>query len=128
MEIIDKSHKEIKVGRRLEYAIYFRVVNDLEIYISTGACEAYGLSYGLYAHFVNDEDRWYVYFDSDPDGFQLLERTGKSACRIRSKSLVALFIKRTHHDIPCKFQMKLTEAKQNGNHLIEILHHTPLED
>ena len=128
MEIINKSHEEIKSNKREKLGVYLGIRNNKEINISAGATMEYGLAPGLFMHVVNDEDKWFIYFDNDCDGFLLNERKGKNAVFVFDASLIRLFCKRTHHQIPCKFQLKLTGAKQNGHHLIEILHHTPLED
>lgn len=127
MEVIDKTHTDIIANRRIELGINICIRNSKEIYISSGATLEYGLSEGLFMHVVNDAEKWYLYFDNDPDGFLLNQRKGKSAVCVFDASLIYLFCKRTHHKYPCKFQLKLIGAKKNGSHLIEILHHTPLE-
>lgn len=134
MEIIDKAHDKIKKAPRFTTEQYIKFMNTREIYISAAAANEYGLSNGLFCHFVNDKDRWYFYFDTNEDGFQLNNRSrSKEGSRdlsiaIFSAPFIRLFIERTHHSLPCKFHLKSQEAKVSGNHLIEILHHNPLEN
>lgn len=130
MEIIDKTHVDITRRTRHNYEKYIKFVNSKEIYISAGAAIEYGLSDGLYLHLIHDDDRWYIYFDTNEDGFALKTRRGDKqhirSIDIFNTALVRVFISRTSHNIPCKFELKLLESKHNGNHLIEIMHHKPL--
>ena len=125
MEVINKKHKSITVNQKLNVFTFLKVHNIKQIYFSTTATKEFGLSEGLYAHFVNDGDQWFMYFNTDTDGFALSVQKGRNVS-IFNQALIQLFLKRTNHKAPSKFPLRLTGTKHEGHHLIEIMHKQPM--
>ncbi len=120
MEVIDKTHDEISTNHgRHGLAAYISFNNAKTIYISSGACRRFKIKAGYCANFVNDDNDWMFYVDSNEDGFKLSERQDKNACLIINASLISLFLKRTRCSIPCKFPLTLVNAKLDGYQLIK---------
>ena len=120
MEIINKRHEKITSNQRIDLAAYFKIESDKAVYFSAGAATEFGLSGGLYLHFVNDGDRWFFYCNSDKDGFKLISRPGKKATLICDASLVRLIKNRTKCSISTKFLITETNNKLEGQGLLEI--------
>lgn len=128
MEIINKQHEDITTNQRVHLAAYFKVRDLKSIYFSAGAAKKFGLSGGLYVHFMNDGDRWYFYCNSESDGFQLITNSHKNSVLICDASLVNLFLKRTRTSLGCKFLIQLTPNKLKGSPVMEICLNKPIED
>lgn len=126
MEIINKKHKDITVNKSLNGKTFIKFHNEKQIYFSITAVKELGLGPGLFLHAVNDENRWFFYVNNDNDGFQLTQQSDRNTIDIFNQALIQLFLKRTNHRLPCKFPLKLTGNKQDGHHLIEIMHNHPI--
>lgn len=126
MEIINKSHKKITSNTRIDLASYIRI-DKKTIYFSAGAVMEFGLQKGLSVNFINDDDQWLFYCDTNEDGFKLIERLNKKALLICDASLVNLFVKRTRMSLPCKFLLKELKSRLNGIPLVKIEILNPLE-
>jgi hypothetical protein len=129
MELINRKHNEISEKTRLRLEAYFKIYDEGSCFFSAGAVINFGLSPGLYVHFHNDELNWYFYCNNDSDGFKLSAASGqgRKPVLICNKSLVNLIRKRTGCIIGTRFPIKLTSAKQNGDHLLEINFGKPFE-
>lgn len=127
MEIINKKHKDITTNKSTCIKNFIKFHNDKQIYFSITAVRELGLSEGLFMHVVNDGDQWFIYFNTDPDGFALSQQQGKNTVDVFNMALIKLFLKRTSHSLPCKFGLQETANKKDGCRLIEILHHKPFE-
>lgn len=126
MEVINKKHNAISVNKSTGVKSFIKFHTERHIYFSITAVKELGLQPGLFMHVVNDDDKWFVYFNDDPDGFQLFQRPGYNTVDIFNMSLINLFIKRTSHNIPCKFQLQETNIKYSGHRLVELIHNKPL--
>lgn len=124
MEVINMKHEEIylKDKTRLnmrQLMIIFR--SDNEISFPTFTARTLGLSKGLNVIFIdNGDDEWNFYIDNDPDGFSLVERTGKTGMFIFNTSLIHLFKKRTRFNPPVSFPVRQLKAKIDGKILFQI--------
>lgn len=126
MEVINKKHDEILVNKRVVLEAFMNVLDKKHFYFSAGASRKFGLKAGLNVHFLNDERVWMFYCNNDEDGFDLIERKNKNAVLICNAALIHLFLKQTSCTIPCKFGLRSTNAKHQGNHLIKIETNKPL--
>lgn len=115
------------MNRNMFIKNFIKFHTDKQISFSITAAREFGLSPGLYMHVVNDEDKWFVYFNDDPDGFALSKQPKRNTVDVFNMALINLFIKRTNHSIPCKFPLRLTGNKKDGYNLIEIMHHKVLD-
>lgn len=120
MEIINKRHDEIMVGERSILSSYIKFENDRVILISAGACREFGISEGLKANFINDDEILYLYFDGSKDGFDLIKRTGKGSMLICNLSLVKYLLNKLHRTFPIKYTLTLSNNMHEGNHLIKV--------
>lgn len=120
LEIINRRHEEIFANRRTHALAYINFVNSKNILFSVKAVRSFGIYEGMFAHFVNDGDRWFVYFNDDADGFPIVARKNKTNLYICSMHLIKLFAKRAGRKFPCKCILKLTGAKSKGRELIEL--------
>jgi len=127
MELITKKHEEITSNQRVDLAAYCRI-NEKHLYFSAGACINFGLVPGLFIHFQNDEQKWYLYGTTDTDGFELIARPGKNSAIICDVSLLKLMMKRTGVSVGSKFPIQKINAKLNGSQLLEINFNKPIED
>lgn len=119
MELITRFHKEIKQNTRLTLRSYVRLDKKM-LYFSAACNVDLGIVPTLYAHFVNDDDRWFFYINEEKDGFYLTEMNGKNSCAVINTSLSELFKKRTRCSIGCKFPVVATGSKQKDCVLYEI--------
>ena len=120
MEIINKQHEDITFNQRVELAEYLRVEKK-EFYFSAACNLNLGIIPGLFMHFINDDDRWLFYLNSEDDGFKTIARSGKNSALVVNVSLCSLFLRRTRCGAGTKFPIKKTEAKINNNPIYEIL-------
>lgn len=121
MEVINKNHEEITKNKKVLNKAAIGFLNDRIITLSAGAARAFGLSDGLHMHIINDEEKWLVYFNDDPDGFKIEQVPNRTNFKVFNRSLVHLFLKRTKNIAPCKFLLKETQRKHSGYGLIEII-------
>lgn len=121
MEIINKKHEDIIANRRTNALAYLNFLQDGKgILFSTKAVVSFGICAGMFAHFINDDDRWYVIFNTDKDGFEIFEKKTKRNLFVHNSHLVNLFLKRTKRSLPCKCVLKIADAKIKGCQLIEL--------
>jgi len=120
MEIINKRHDDISSNRRVDLAAYMRL-DDKILYFSAACNFQLGIISGLNIHFINDDDRWLFYLNTDKDGFELCSIHNKNSCMVISASLCALFRKRTKCYNGSKFPIIMTQAKQKDCPIYEIL-------
>jgi hypothetical protein len=120
MEVINKRHDDISSNRRVDLAAYMRL--DEKILYFSAACNfELGIMGGLNIHFINDDDRWLFYLNSDKDGFLLCNVHNKNSCMVISTSLCLLFRKRTKCAIGSKFPIVMTKAKKEDAPIYEIM-------
>lgn len=119
MEIINKVHEKILSNVRVDLSDYLRVEEKV-MYFSAGCNLHLGIISGLYMHFINDDDRWLFYLNSENDGFATIPHKGKNCTLVMNKSLSELFRKRTNTSINSKFPIRMTKAKQNDAPIYEI--------
>lgn len=127
MEIINKLHDEIFLNKRIKLAAYLKIPDKNYIYLSSFFVTRFGVNKDLFAHISNDEDKWFIYFNTDSNGFKLVGRGSKKALLITNSALVTLFINRTKCSIGCKFHVRPTNNKIEDSQLIEILINKPFE-
>jgi hypothetical protein len=127
MELINKKHEDISEKTRLRLEAFFKIADDSSCVFSAGAVINFSLLPGLHVHFQNDENLWYFYCNTDPDGFKLSPASGqgRKPTMICNKSLVNLIIKRTHAGVGTRFPIVLTKSKVAGCHLLEIKFNSP---
>lgn len=123
MEIINLSNKNIKPYSRDTPHIHF---GKTHVYISSTAVEEFGLSTDLTINFIDDDDEWMFYADTNKDGFALLGTKETKALRIANGKLSTLFSNRTKCSLPSKFPLKALEARLKGNPLIKIEINKPI--
>ena len=129
MEIINKSHHQIRSNKRVDLAAYFKVERSKKaIYFSTGAADQYGIMPGIRVNFINDDDDWFFYCDNNKDGFLLTNRSGKKAGLLCDTSLVHLFLKRTRTSPETKFPITLTKNEVYGCPVFKIELNKPIEE
>lgn len=127
MELINKTHDRITSNQRIKLAAYFKIYDTKAIYFSAGAVHKYSLLPGLYVHFQNDDDYWYFYTNNEKSGFRLIKKYGKNCAIICDASLINLICERTKCSIGEKYLIKLTAAKLNGHHILEIDFKNPIQ-
>lgn len=120
MEVINKRHGEIMVNERTILNSYIKFENDRTILISAGACREFGLSQGLKANFINDDELLYLYFDDSKDGFDLIQRTGKGSLLICNLSLVRYLLNKLHKTYPVRYTLSVTNIYHKGCNLIKV--------
>lgn len=128
MQIINKSHDEITSNRRVDLAAFFKIEANLKtIYFSAAAADKFGIIPGVMVNFINDDNDWYFYCDSNHDGF-LVKEKGTRASVIFDSSLISLFLKRTQTTPGTKFPITLTKNDVGGCPIFKIELNKPFED
>jgi len=120
MEVINKRHDKILVNTRINLAAYMRIEEKM-MYFSAACNVHLGLTGGLYMHFINDDDRWLFYVNSDKDGFETIHRHPKLSFLVANTHLCNLFLKRTRCSLKNKFPIEKTEAKMKDAPIYEIM-------
>jgi hypothetical protein len=88
MEVIDKSHDEITTNRTVDNKQFIKILDKRKLMFSAMACRKLGLEANLKVHFINDDNEWWFWIDSDKDGFQLSPQTGNPGLWIHNAALV----------------------------------------
>ncbi len=125
METINRFHPEITQKSSDTLAAYIKMENG-SIHFSEDACVNFGITSGLFAHFVNDDDRWYFYVNRENDGWGIVTHPLKMGAFIFSESLSILIQKRTKQSLFTKFPVKRAHATLHGRPILEICFNKPI--
>lgn len=127
MEVINRLHKGIKQNQRLTLSNNVRVERKM-FKFSAGCGLELGIVGGLYMHFINDDDKWLFYINSEKDGFPITSVHNKNATMVTNSSLCQMFFKKTRCSENCKFPVRITDAKVKDAPVYEILINQPIEE
>jgi hypothetical protein len=125
MEIINKSHKEIKgyVSRALTVRIKNRGV-----YFGSAAMTVLKLKMGDKLNFINDGKQWWFHKTASDDGFHLSGYGKQKGLMINNNDLLNLIRKRTGFlKLPYSFYITKTDNEREGDILWEIDTAKPIE-
>lgn len=130
MEILDKSHCEIKEHRNGVYKKFVTFGTLSNLYISIGAVNECDIISNSYIHFIADAGKLYFYCDNDMENGFHLSRTHKeklSAYKVCSLPLFISLKKRFGVKQGDKFWITESDRNHNDKILYQIMLSYPIK-
>jgi len=119
MQIIDKFSEAFQglAASKMTIRMYINHVSFTKAVVNVFKMKA-----GMYVHFVQDENDWYLFVDNDKTGFKLVRHDYRGASLSCSCSpAIALFQQTTKYfDLPISFYLRATNKEVRGCKLIQI--------
>jgi hypothetical protein len=123
MELINRESKEVRQYRKTAPLSILIIRDTRVLYFTHGARNEFGLIADKYAHFFEEDGRWYFFQNREPTGFPFYTQPQRpsSGLYVFSAALIGLIMQKSPAQVAGGYKIKRTDRLYEKAPIFEIL-------